>query len=733
MENNSIGPTPTPSTPSPSPGGIPPPVKKSVSSGHSYTTTPEDAAVPQELIKQLSPETGKPGSNQPITATPSQETPPKITQIKNSVLLKQQAPPPTPPSPLPVVLPPDPKLVALKNSLSAKNELYDNAKVLTLFNLWQTQSASKKLPKTLTSKELQVVFDNFLVNENIKAHPEYSTTLFSLTERLAQAYINEKNSLVAQQVRMLAATYTKTANTLQNLSSTIEKSSSFGVHFSSLDSSLLKNSSLWMQKRTRGVDPDKGKNYLQIEGELHHHARSNLDTTLSWAQAKPQEFHQSLPQNFCKSINISEVNDGYFGKLPDGTFSNTGAMAGRALSIYFEGVGKIQIGINKDHHCNYNRISIELDPNVKMEDVAKNLQIIFASLGLGALATEQRAADQERMKIFQLFRIFYPKEAHAFERTETSFTIPTKALKTAMVRYLIHSKSKEIDATKPKSEILKNAQLMGQKLQERFNKYLDDSPHLMYQQELEPGYKVWAVKGLSDTLRKVNAVGLMAGVGNGGQLAQACNTAAALLKGGFKSTQRRYQAGLIGAGGSPAKDLKVGGGNSVFTRMITKSLLNEPVGKFTFNGHIQVLLTLDALERGGYAYASDLYGTKVAPNYSERSNFITLAKLYEENQGKPIPEDLEDTEFIDNFNYTDNEVCLKNSIPPQYIKGLMVVSEDAKKKLIEALEANQLIAKIGDIKNVILTYEENGIKLNKHIPVDAFIRVGTKFEERYWQ
>ena len=97
--------------------------------------------------------------------------------------------------------------------------------------------------------------------------------------------------------------------------------------------------------------------------------------------------------------------------------------------IHFEGVGKVKIGNDPDCRTEYNRISIDLDPNISEEDAAAKLNMIFATLGLGDVHLIQEKRISRRQKVLQLFRAYYPKQAYTFERLPSTFRTSLESLK----------------------------------------------------------------------------------------------------------------------------------------------------------------------------------------------------------------------------------------------------------------------------------------------------------------
>ena len=172
---------------------------------------------------------------------------------------------------------------------------------------------------------------------------------------------------------------------------------------------------------------------------------------------------------------------------------------------------------------------------------------------------------------------------------------------------------------------------------------------------------------------------------------------------GALSTQDRFQVGITIVGDSSGEDLRTGGGGAVFARMITKNMPKTPKS-YPLHGKLQILYDLRLVERVGYAYGADKYGTKEQKEYANRANIVELTKQYQN----------------DPWRAKGNELCINHRIGPEFIKGLLVENDKQKDELIKLLTAEGLLTV--NIKNETCF---NGI------PIDQFIHVG-EFDEKHW-
>lgn len=552
---------------------------------------------------------------------------------------------------------------------------------------------AKKDILSIPNDELEKGLDAALqMGENIK-NPEDKTTLLSVSERVAQSYI-QTDFQKTLAIRMETAKKIGPSSPFSDFHLKLSKAHpKFGLRLQPLDTSLFKNHTLTVQKRTY-TDGIHQTTKLRVNTKLSHPARNQIQRSIEQLKNNPN--HQEallsvLPAGFCKGVKVTEELSGYYRKLDssqnmEGDFSSdqnqgigfkTNLVQVRdekgklqpiqipflSHVIEFEGVGKVIIGNNPSLVSEFNQLSIELDSNITDEEAASKLHIIFAALGLSTVSSTARSEDIERIKILQLFRGYYPKEAFGFEKEAQTF------------EESIESLQKRILEKVPQMKL-------------EFERFADQ-PDLMYQQEVYPGQYVWSIKGLADEARDVGALVLMSGVGTlSDTFDVAVKRIISMVETGPMSTQDRLHAGMIINGFSSDSDLISGGAESVFTRMVTKSM-SKNLKAYPLAGKIQILYDLDIVERVGFAYSHDEFGTKDPKTYSYRPNIVEL------------------TESASKL----NEVCIRNHISPKFIKGVIVANDDEKKKLIDAFRAGNLLEGQPGSESI------HGISINKFIHV----------------
>ncbi len=121
----------------------------------------------------------------------------------------------------------------------------------------------------------------------------------------------------------------------------------------------------------------------------------------------------------------------------------------------------------------------------------------------------------------------------------------------------------------------------------------------MEEVEIYPGKTVWAVTDLADKMRKNGALGLIHGIGKEDlEFKETAEILVKILKNGALSSQDRFQNGLFITGMSSEADLRSGGGDQVFTRLVTEETKGSMTNIYGM-GKIQILFDLDVVNRGG--------------------------------------------------------------------------------------------------------------------------------------
>ncbi|CRX39290.1 DarT ssDNA thymidine ADP-ribosyltransferase family protein [Estrella lausannensis] len=561
----------------------------------------------------------------------------------------------------------------------------------------QKKQIGKATPEELlgmTSRGLSVSAEEFLAAaEKLKSNLPSSgqeggpqlTTLHDLYCRAADQFEAAGDVTKAFEARANAASFAGPAasSKLHNMSQAVafgqqaQKSPLLPAHFSGLDTGILKGGSLRASNRTIN-----GNEITQLDFKLSRFARQDLQEHLLNIQNNLAAFEASLPAELKGKVRITEVKDTFLGKKPDGSFAVEDGYTpyeATAIQIEFGGVGSVIIGNNKEFGCLFNNIKVLVKADLPEGKAEQQVHQMLTMLGVGPILNEQRPMDEERLKTALIFRTYYPQQATKMEKTKEFYEMPLDMLR------------QKIEAEVPE-------------MKDVFKKY-EDNPELIEKKEIYPGKTTFSINDIGMLMRKKGAYGLMAGVGSYVPASDAADTVVLMMKYGALASQDRFQAGLFVEGASSEKDLRTGGGDHVFTRLINDKtakgkLADTYGGDFTFSGTYQMLYDLDVCNTGAYGYKTDEYGVK-NPDHNDYS-------IYAGRKNLP-----ELAEMTDNYN---NEIMVKNTVPPAMIRGIVCQTQENKDVLVEKLTA----------QGVIVDGKINGK------PVDSFIHVASKFTKEMW-
>lgn len=611
------------------------------------------------------------------------------------------------------------KVFAILRGYKRRNQYFSNSlqKLTEIYNLekkeaeWQAENEAKKLQEEAKAKvdrqnylrKIQESFNDDIskidlakldsypveelqafLTELDPSDQEKATTLFLLYEKVSERYIAAENYVEATKLRLQASQMLSSDQIFESLNTYVSNHSHpiLGAKLQPLGAGALKNHVIHAEDRKL----EDGTEILYLEAKLNHHTREKLNPILTFIKENPEEFLNCLPSKFCQEVILQERSLRNWKRIEKNLFSKVPSLGNRFCSIEFKDIGVISVGASKEVYCDYNRLVIELDRSIPEKEIGLKLYTLLTSLGLGELAHPTRSIDQERIKVFQLYRAYFPSCSYSLERDQQAFETSLKKLKKRM--------------------ITESAQ---GNLQELFNKTL-------YKQTVYPGFTIWAVQGLGDEIRAKGAIGLMLGVGSQvSKFEMSARSVASMLKLGALSSQDRIQNGILVDGISSATDIQSGGGDSVFTRLVLKKWTVSvdsnkyeirPINRFPHVGKIQMLFDLKVLDRVGYGLKGDCFGAKklegmgVGDLYDRRKNLIKLA---------------EELSVPGSWGII-NEICIKHRLPPEYSCGLQVQSEEHKEVLVNILREEEVIIKTDGVEQI------NGISL------EQFINVGKKFK-----
>ena len=491
-----------------------------------------------------------------------------------------------------------------------------------------------------------------------------------------------------------------------------------GVHFGSMDSSVVKGGHLHATQRT--ID---GHLTNSIDFKISHYARDELTKHVEVITQHLNEFKSSLPSGLCSDVEINSYVPQIYKRYDEAADQFTKVGGYRpfdelALVIEFKAAGKIIIGSTPETGCMYNWIQVEMDASLLPGEGVKKLQQILAMTGLGPVLGQQPRESDERMKFAQLLRAFYPARCTELDVSKEFYELPLEELKKKIMANHIEAVSQEYSLLCEEKGIPIHEVELKQKLfniksemEAVFQKYLVDNQSLMQKVEIQQGKEVWGVMDFDALMKSQGAWGLMTGIGNTGSdtWLSAKNAIVRALTQGAMSSEQRFQAGIFVEGASSSDDLRSGGGDQVFTRLVNNRTGEFNIDDFAYHGEAQILWDLAVVQRIPYGYDNDTYGIRNRfddgyINYKNRPNPQTLA----EKTSNPT-----------------NEVMLKNSVAPRFVKGIMVPNQERKDDLIEYLKINKLAEETNG--EIWITCGDQKVKANQ------FIHIGDEFKQDYWK
>lgn len=509
--------------------------------------------------------------------------------------------------------------------------------------------------------------------------PGQGRVLHELCDRLAAALLKKGKADEAFSIRDLAASLLQFTedHPLFNMTERIRKEAAaqsdprFGANFSGLDSGVLKGQHVCAYARTEGAKP---VNLFHFN--ISHPARAELEETLKAIQDKRYLIYQN---GIMQGVDYRVVPYKFWAVDPNNKYTGKSSTPweAQAIEITFEGLGKVAIGnANRSrgvqvYHCLKNEITIEVDAGLKAGEALKRMQQMVSLLGLGPLFQSTKEEDHERLVLAQLFRKFYPKEAFAIEQTSWFYEMPPAVLRSYIAQQV---ENVEVDPARKKEFLHKLENYKNIKMEETF-----------------PGRKEVSID-IATALRDKKFWGLMHKI-SGRDANARIDALLCIVKKGLVSSQGRYQAGLFIDGMSSEMDLRSGGGNYVFTRLVNDRFNNENTDFLEEN--IEILIDLNATNLPSFGYRTDKYGTRADPDYAARDNLVDL--------------------FTPGLPTRENEVMIKDRIPPKFFKGFLVHSQAVKEQLLKRFQADGWAVKT---EKGVDYLEANGLRISVQVAQD---------------
>lgn len=414
----------------------------------------------------------------------------------------------------------------------------------------------------------------------------------------------------------------------------------FGAHFFGLGKGVVKGMNV------RVIN--KGEN-TEIEFKINHVFRDKLQKRIEHLLSLPHnQVDDSLKifGSHAKAVRIKKEE----------IYLDSVDFFDSVYKINALGIGTITVGADLNMPVLRDTVTVKLSKNKTLFDMHE----LLSFLDLENALRKSSAEDLERMKVGHLFRIFYPREATPFERSNENYDLPLEEYK------------KEIIKRSPK-------------MKEVMSKYLDK----MELAEVMPGKLRYHVRGLSDEIKSLGVKGLtseITGVYDDSEVSMS-KRLTSIMKLGMLSTESRVKLGIgeHGLGGYGA-DYLTGGAESVYTQAITDKIKDKDDYMYSwFNDGMSARINFSpkVLESGTYQYHDDNFGTKL---YNEDVNYF-----YGEYKNRPSIFEFAKEE-AKNTSYS-NEVMIKDRIDSKYISSILLDSEQLKQQVIRDFRRASIIQK----------------------------------------
>lgn len=476
------------------------------------------------------------------------------------------------------------------------------------------------------------------------------------------------------------------------------KKYNFGAHLHGVGGPFVKGNNIVF--RIQEMD---GKEAIEVDFKINHAFREKLNQSIKMLQQ--EETKQILQYAGSRATDISISQDVFFPDYSEdavcvfenGSVRYESRIFSKAHKVVFEGLGAILIGSCPYEPTLYDRVVVRLDSDKTLSDLHELLALVDLDPSI-CLSTYN---DLERLKMGHLFRAFFPREATPFERTEEFFFLSLDQLKAKMIE-------------------------LAPDMEEILSSYL----HRMTAEHLFDGRIRYQIVGLAKEAYHGGARVLAAGICSWDTLFGSAweneedllYRVASILKMGLLSAETRQINKFSCSGLGSHSEFYKGGSDSVFTQLFTEKNFHDRLNlkDNTYHAPVRFLISLKALELGTYQYHTGLDGTRIYERPSvagerdpiENSEMI-IVMTDDERKAYYARESI--LEFIrkEHLSNSGHEVLFKERIPPSYIIGVIVGSEELKSAIFNHLQECGLVV--------------NG--LISDIPVDKFIHVATHLTE----
>ncbi len=301
----------------------------------------------------------------------------------------------------------------------------------------------------------------------------------------------------------------------------------FRAHFHAFGKGLVKGANLSF--RNTLVD---GKEVIECEFKVNHAFRDKLQKMLDELKKLSNKEIKEILRFSGSHAETLSVNSKSRSHKPKSQ--------GNIYKIDVKGLGTVSIGNSPNMPNLYDKVIIQMDSNKTLYD----LHELMALTNLDTALYSSSKEDLDRLKIGHLFRIFFPREATPFERSEAFFTLSIQDLKAAIIK-------------------------KAPKMEELFATHLEK----IKESEILPGKIRYQIEGLADKVHELGGRALTAAVTGARDDQDLYKRVASLLSMGMLSQEMRDHYGVTVPG--LVDNYLMGGSDSVYAQMITENLLKK--------------------------------------------------------------------------------------------------------------------------------------------------------------
>lgn len=190
---------------------------------------------------------------------------------------------------------------------------------------------------------------------------------------------------------------------------------------------------------------------------------------------------------------------------------------------------------------------------------------------------------------------------------------------------------------------------------------------------------------------------------NAPSLEETAKTLSKIFQKGLLSARERFERGIFGVGTAPNLNFRTGSASQVFTRILSEKMFTgeTPFSSFVLQGSAFILMDPSLFERTPYSYPYDSIGMR-SPDFWTPFYSCGVGLEFNLHGSRRLLARLPFEQLLQTLNEGNsplNETMFDRTIPPQYIRNIVVYTHQERAKLIELLEKEG----VTEINGVILS------------------------------